>query len=313
MTETTRTFKSFEERPGHTPCRLPPLLDDLVGGQCLPAYFGPDDLREMAKFGEIPNVHGLAAYRIERPAPPEYDPADSRRSGGAGEAGDAAGALAPIPELPAGVGRPLANRLAAEPLVMAQGVLLPERDAPLRARAIVPQSHAHLAAALRAMLHPWPADEEPGGGIADYTLLIWPAALRSRRGEAIVETLIGHWPASARVGAQGVGLTIGDDDPSLAARLLIDAVRRRLAGEGSGAALETGGSEPRVVDGNRVRSLWAAPLAAVADLAATEEGRRRALAVGTWLYGVADDGAGHFPALEGGDGDDGGWAVTPRV
>jgi hypothetical protein len=292
MTQSPRTFKSFDPRPGHTPCRLPPLIDQLAGDQCLPAYFGLDDLREMAKFREIPNVHGLAAYPIEQPAPAGFDPADPAHSQPGGAPGsNNPGALAPIPELPAGVAKPLAGRLAAEPLVMVQGALLRERPAPLRIQAIVPQSHAHLAAALQRLLYSWPEASAPQP--ADYSMLFWPPPLRTRRGESLLETFVGHWPASPTVGAEGTGLVIGCDDPGLLVRLLTDAAHRATSGEGS-------------------TSDWAAALWPACKLAVGDSRRTHALAVGSMLFGIPHDGAGHFPALEGDETAElTGWIIPP--
>jgi hypothetical protein len=307
MNPPIKHIRSLDPRPGHTPCRLPPLVDTLAGSQALPGYFGLDDLREMGKFREIPNVHGLAAYPIEHPAPKGLDPWAAMP--------EAAPSAPTDPKaLPGGLGRALAERLADDPLLLIQGMILLPGDRAFDARAftvraILPQAHAHLAALLRRALHAWdgrrgrrpceslvldePSVAEPS--VADLTILAWPEPLPAGRGQAPIASFIGHWPGQdepgspGNPGGPGVGLIVGHDDPALFMTLIHDAARRRSAWPAAGSGM----------DASAVPPAWAGWLLPAATMAATEAGRARALAVGAWLFGVESDGAGRFPMLDG--------------
>jgi hypothetical protein len=270
MNQIPPTFKCFEPRPGHTPCLLPPPIERLVGAQALPAYFGLADLREMSKFLEIPNVHGLAAYPIERPEPEEPGLVS----------------VAAQAELLDGADTALARELFTHAWVMTRGTLPATAgpDARQLIQIILPQTHAHLAAVFGRMLHPWPAENaDAAAGLlrADLTMLVWPRTLFMLDGTPILESFIGHWP--------GAVVVVGHDDPALLIRLIL-------------------------ADG-RARPEWIVPLQSAVELAATAEGRRRALGLGSWLVGVRDDGLGHFPIFEQDAGESdrqgGGWVVAP--
>jgi hypothetical protein len=301
----------------------------------LPGHFGLDDLREMSKFREIANVHGLAAYPIEHPARAPFDPWAAMPA-----------TASPAPDdpqsLPQPLGRALAERLADEPLLLVQGMILLPGDRAFDARAftvqaILPQAHAHLAALLRRTLHPWNG-RRPGEhgdadkpGAADLTLLAWPEPLSAGRGQAPIASFMGLWPGQGEPGnpgnprGPGVGLIVGHDDPTLWMALIRDAVRRRLAWPAAWSGMAASASPagvPRDATSKTgeasVMALaappeWAGWLLPAATLAATEARRARALAVGAWLFGVETDGAGHFPLLEGNVKEGSGWIIPAET
>lgn len=201
------------------PARLPGLIGELLAGRQILDRLGEDDLREMSKLREAPNIEGLAAHRVERPMSPGFDPA---RPGG----GQAPRAIARRPELPIGVFRVLLNRIGAESFVIVRGWAAGASARPMAVQVVWPQPQAHLAAGLRRML--WTAQDQSSadpqdGGIA-YTLLVWPQPLLRRSGQVMLDAFIGHWPADR------AGFVIGCDDPRLSAELILDAGHRYWAG-----------------------------------------------------------------------------------
>lgn len=277
MTQPPATFKSFEPRPGHTPCLLPPRIEALVGTLALPGHFTADDLREMAKFREIPNVHGVQAYAVERPWE------------GAGEA-------VRTGTLPEPFERALVHLLEATPLVLVQGRLLPHLREPMTVQAIVPQAYAHLATMLRRLLHPWATPDDAAPEPAVFSLLVWPEPLRARGGSELTKSWLGAWEGDRD--GRSEAIVIGHDDPALLMRLIAEAAGRWAGAQSADIAVDAA-------------CLWAGPVWPLTDPVA---GARRieALDVDTVLIGVPHDGEGHFPALEQENASDdalGGWVV----
>lgn len=308
MNENDATRKSFNQL-GFGAAELPPLLGGLMEGKQLLPPMTAEDLREMSKFNELPNVAGLAAHRVLRPAPEGLDPGGTE----APEGEPAPRIPSPTPELPGGVYPALSAALIHTPSLVLHGALAGRGGRPFGVGVIVPLAQgAHLAQALARML--WEPAE--GGRRLEYVLFVWPEVLRRKDGAVIAAGLMGHWPD------QRTGVLLGYDDPALAARMMLDAARRRWEGEGCRliGAPEGGAEEARedllLEESGRETAVWANPLLAAAALARSAEGRRAALAVGALPLGVEVDAEGHFPLFEGATpaaGSPAGWVVVPRV
>ena len=239
------------------PATLPDLLAVLLAGQSIQAGLSDEDLREMAKFTELPNVEGLAAHGVARPMPPGYDPGAEGWSHGPV-------AVARRPELPMGVAKVLYARMRTGASVMVCGWVAGASAAPVAVQAIFPQAQAHLAAGLQRMLHPF--QQDPTGERAYYTLLVWPEPLLRRNGRIMIESLIGHWPAD------GVGLVIGFDDPYLMAELILDAARRQWTTLGSvGLNVIQGERWPQVKGEGDQELVELQPVRSPDDVAAAKE------------------------------------------
>ncbi|OPZ07232.1 MAG: hypothetical protein BWZ08_01977 [candidate division BRC1 bacterium ADurb.BinA292] len=306
---------------------LPRLLAELLTGRELHGGLDRDDLREMSKRAERPNIWGLPLHPIQRPWPGELD-----LNGRMGPDGPLA--IGPRPELPIGVFKSFQRQLRQTTYVFVRGWVGGASADPLAVAGIFPQEAAHLAAGLQEMLWPMePASEAAWASRpAHYTFLAWPDAIRGRDGQPRVEMLIGHWPG------EGVGLIVGCDDPRALEEVARDAARRRWSARRAielirGAldcggeharlvwdATETGGAlieEPLVVERGRVSPLWRNPLLPADRLSRADW---RAAALDPWAlpFGVCDNQEGHLPLLQP-EYDDatrraaaGGWVVVPR-
>jgi len=309
MDEIRQTCKSFEDPGRINPVRLPPPLGRLLTGKQLYAHLGETDLREMAKFTEIPNIEGLAAHAIARRAPVEaLTLAAARQERGLSERAE----------------RALERRLAEEPTLLMRGRLAGASASPIAVQVLIPQGQAHLAAALRRML--WPLEEDSvaprGETPVHYTLFCWPEPLCERGGRLVLARLVAQ-----RV-EEGIGFALGYDDPCLLAAMLAGAARRRWSGEASGMRLIESGEglarmridgeglaffqvlapgaplsandraaslEPLCIDPERRLSpLWRHPLLPAEALAGSPPWRRAALAVGALPLGVPIDNEGIF-------------------
>ncbi|MCL5271685.1 MAG: hypothetical protein M1457_14280, partial [bacterium] len=316
----------------------------------------PVDLREMSKFDELPNVAGLAAHRLESPCPggdaSVAEPLNMSLDRLVGHAAEAA--ASPEPDLPAEARKLLTRAFRREPNLVIDGRLPAGRGAGapdavaigvgagVWLRAIFPQSHAWLAAAVQRLLGcaaDFAGDAAPG---PLYTLLMHPAPLPDMRGGAAPDRFVGHWPArvDAATDAEpgcGFGLVTGFDDPRLAAWLLLDAARRHWSAPPRPrlvmAETISGLSEPHVAGagrgerdaagpkGDATTALWRDPLLPAPVLASRSGWRRAALSVGSLALGVPVDENGRFPhfmprerpAAAFAPGADGGCFVVPRT
>lgn len=336
MNENDQTFKPFNQTPISL-AELPPLVRRILEGKQFFPGLTDEDLREMSKFWEIPNVEGLAAHPVERPGTVEEPEA---RQGAA--------------ELSESALKSLDYELKRTPGVLVAGELAGGSGRPFRVAVIAPQSYSQLAQALQRML--WPLTESAAP--LDYTLLVWPEALKRKNGSVVVERLVRHWPD------EETGVILGHDDPALMARLLATAARRRWeadlpgaraprAGEGfatveNGAAgaseearaafldagagaLPEAGALPALwdevlIEDGALTPLWANPLLPAALLAGDEAWRTAARAVGALPLGVEVTDEGHLPLLHGMRGAEagavdwrdaaavaaGGWVVVKR-
>ena len=298
------------------PARLPGLIGELLAGRQILDGLGEDDLREMSKLREAPNIEGLSAHRVERPMARGFDPA---RPG----VGQGPRAIARRPELPIGIYRVLMNRIGAESFVIVRGWAAGASARPMAVQVVWPQSQAHLAAGMRRML--WTAEDQtladPQDGEIAYTLLVWPEPLLHSSGRVMLEGLIGHWPADR------AGIVIGCDDPRLAAELILDAGRRywsepageefeisqgqRWAGieneEGEervrrlpaqNPADRVAAAEPLLIEpGGAVSPVWSDPLLPATMLHA-EPWRQAALNPWSLPFGVEVDAEGRFSPLD---------------
>jgi hypothetical protein len=145
--------RSKKPLPGSNPLSQPESFDDLLRGAPVHGPHDADDLREMAKFTERPNALGLPVHAIERPP----------RSA----AQEAAGGLDLLPRKTL---RAIGEMMRVRPSLCVRGRMAGPCPRPFRLRAVVSQSHAHLAQAMQAML--WPEPDE--GAPADLSLLVLP-------------------------------------------------------------------------------------------------------------------------------------------
>lgn len=308
MNENDRTFKPFNQTP-ITLAELPPLVRRILEGKQFYPGMSDEDLREMSKFWEIPNVEGLAAHPVERP-------------GAADEPEVRQGA----PELSEGVLKSLDWELTRTPAVLTAGELAGGSGRPFRVAVIAPQSYSQLNQALQRMLWPLADSAAP----LDYTLLAWPEPLKRKNGSVVVERLVRHWPD------EGTGVIVGHDDPALMARLLAAAARRRWeadlpqaraprAGEGFATVEREGNGEDDaravfheahegtrpgagelpamwdevLIEPGALTPLWVNPLLPAALLSGDEAWRTAARAVGALPLGVEVTDEGYLPPLHG--------------
>ena len=247
MNENRQTCKSFDRGPDFELSALPPLLAGLLEGHQVYTHLGEADLREMSKFGEIPNLNGLAAHPIRYPAPAGLD---LGLKPSVGHHGQEPLAISPQPLLPGGVRKALARQLVGIPSLVIRGTLAGASAFPFAVQVIVPQTHAHLAVAVQKML--WPladsASPEQMQPEVQYTLFHWPEPIMKKTGEVVVGEFVAHW-AEARLGSEGLGVVIGFDDPRLMERMLLDAARRHWESLDDGPRLILAGEESFSVEG----------------------------------------------------------------
>lgn len=117
------------------------LLSELLGDHQVYADLSAEDLREMAKFDEQPNVLGLAAHGLRR-IPGVQAPYEVHGS---------------IRDLNPSFRRRLHEAIHREPLLCVRGSLAGASRSPFQISAYFAQDQAHLAAGLQAILWPAPA------------------------------------------------------------------------------------------------------------------------------------------------------------
>ncbi len=302
---------------------MPRLLDRLLYGRQLLEGLGADDLREMCKFRERPNLAGLAVHEIERPLPADWEPSrDLRPREG-------------YPELGEGLQRALSHGLNAQPVIVVRGLLGGGSPAALPVEIYIPQHGAQLALAMQALLHPWRGTAQVA---ARVRILCWHEPLHNRQGRLLRERMIAWWAEA------GFALTIGHDDPSLLADILWDAAQRHWeAGEAEGRLLEEEATlavidaegararlescEPPLATGRWLATLdtivlergaggaqlatplWANPMLPGECLGAGPDWREAALHPDAQAHGVAVDAEGQFSTTGEAAA---GWVILPR-
>jgi hypothetical protein len=299
MNQNDPTCKPFE-RTKFEARQFPPLLAELLGRHMLLPEMTAEDLREMSKFDEIPNVEGLAAHKVEYPL--ARDPGEPPTTPHFAK------------EVTPAILKALDRGLKPVHTLVVRGALGGASQAPFSVQIIVPQFGAQLAMALKQML--WPL-EKPAGPVA-HTLFLWPRPLKDKFGRVLAE----NW-VHQRSGT-GFGMTIGNDDLYMVEALLRAAaaefwetrpgMRRIASGEGVATVDREAGtakfvsaedetdtpffSEDLLIEeGGWISPVWANPKVPVCGLAGDEALRRAALGLGSIMLGVASDGEGHFPLL----------------
>lgn len=136
-----------------------PPIPAIFKGRAVYDGFDATDLRETAKFHELPNVLGLAAHDLARPP---------------GEAAlhQIAGRLDAIPVSGGSALGLIRDALGDEPTILVRGLAAAGCSRPFRIAGFFPQRHAALAQAFEAMLWPDAADA-PG---SDFRILALPDA-----------------------------------------------------------------------------------------------------------------------------------------
>ncbi len=305
------------EARGVTP---PPLLERLLQRtQILPGATD-DDLREMSKKHETTNLMGLAAHAIERPLPPNWDPAVH---------------LCPRfdrAEIDSAQYGRLIDLIHVQPMICVRGWLAGASALALPVEVYAPLHGAHLAQAARALLWPVAASApfEPR-----LKVLIWHEPLPNLRHWGTPDRFIAYWPDAE------LALLVGHDDPSLLADVLWDKARRVWEEQArAGRIVEEGGRldvidaaagrakfvaaqnpsasawlasldtllEERAGHRTSMTPVWANPILPAACLTAGPEWREAALAVDALPFGVNIDQDGRFPTEH-----PVGWIVVPRV
>ncbi|MEN6625002.1 MAG: hypothetical protein ABFD69_02115 [Candidatus Sumerlaeia bacterium] len=307
---------TFQAR-GVTPA---PLLERLLSRTQILLDEGMEDLREMCKKHETTNLMGLAAHRIERPLPANWDPAAHLK------------ARFDATEIDYGQYGRLIDKIRVQPMICVRGRLAGGSALALPVEVYAPLG-APIAMAAKAML--WPAAEgaefEPR-----LKVLVWNECLPHLREPGAEDRLIAYWPDA------GLALLVGYDDPSLLADVLWDKAQRawedeakagriveeegRLEVTGEGSASFKRDEEPTTAQwvasldtmleenagGARVMTpVWANPILPADCLAAGPEWRDAALAVDSLPFGVNIDVDGRFPPFEG-SSELQGWIVVPR-
>lgn len=123
-------------------------IETLLDGALVLDDLSDDDLREMAKFEETPNLYGLEAHRATLPAPDAWH---QRLATLEVNRKDASPLAAPTPVL-----RALTRALRRQPLLHVNGALAGAGGAFFVVECWLPQAKAHLLKALRRML--WPSE-----------------------------------------------------------------------------------------------------------------------------------------------------------
>lgn len=296
MTDRSKTCNGFQGGPDRAAHAGP--LSEWTRGRTILTHLDEIDLREMSKFEEAPNLFGLAAYSIERPAPPDWRTRRTPRDSLTTEQ------------------RALLQRreLARHPLVRIDGRLALGSSRPVPVALIVSQQHVRLAAGFRAMVGPAvPADPPP----AAFTLLVWAEPVRTRRGTNALEERIDAPPG------RPWGILVGYDDPELIAEIMLDALEANWT-ERSGApelvrpATDTDHRSPAepvfVEPDGRTGPVWANPLIPARRIGARAAWRRATAQPGAMLFGVDVDEDGHVPLLEAsGRPPRGGAVIVPRT
>jgi hypothetical protein len=189
--------------------RWPAPLRDLLAPAHLLAAPAPADLREMSKFTELTNLHGLAAHPIEHAAPAPL------RERFAAAAWSAPWPLADTPSLSPSLATALRRLLTLEPTLVVSGRLAAASPYPFTVDLLVPQPLAHLALiALRLLAPPEHGLAPPCG---HFTLLITPAPPTRSAAPALPQFF--RWPASQGLAAGA--LSIACDDPCIIPSLLL--------------------------------------------------------------------------------------------
>lgn len=303
----------------------PRLLEKLLAGHQVLHGLTADDLREMCKAREITNLCGLAAHAIERPLPPEWDPAADLQ------------ARSDRPDLGENLYRALAYGINVQPVICVRGWLAGASEAALPVEVYAPLHGARMAMAAQAMLYPGNADLLIGNEQfpSRMRILCWHEPLLTRHGREVLDRFVGYWPAA------GFALMIGYDDPSLIADILWDIAQRTWEDEThSGRIVEEEGWL-EVIDGRAkfiqtenlspfdwltsldtlleemednqtfMTPMWANPILPADCLAASPEWREAALAVDSLPFGVSIDIDGRFPLVETTRALNG-WFIVPR-
>lgn len=179
----------------HSPLRLDPAF---------PArWFPPDqvregadaeDLREMGKFTEHPNILGLPAHPIRSPVTgPILTETDS---------------------LPPEIESWMAERFRTEPVICVRGDLAAGCERPVRLALVVSQWRAHLAAFFEAVLFPPPVSRTDAGPRAD-PLDLCIVIVEDTPGQAVL-----HVPG------RKLAVSLGTDDPRVPLFVALESAHR---------------------------------------------------------------------------------------
>ena len=199
MTESNQTCKPFPFDADALRRALPQRAAQLLARAELLGGLEPMDLREMAKRPELPNLDGLAAHRILRPAP---GPTLGRGM-----------QTLPSLELNEDFCQFFERAAGVRPWIVVEGCLGGQDRRAFPVRAVVSARQAQLAAALQSML--WPADGLEL--IEPFTLLVYGGPVERKDGQVVVDQGLAFEPASQ----SGLALVVGCDDPSVLAEVLL--------------------------------------------------------------------------------------------
>ncbi|GEM_PF-2801483 len=138
--------QSLNARAGET---LPPAVADLLDGLQIYTGLSTEDLREMGKFRELPNISGLPVHPLRHPLAIETELRESTR---------------PVAELPRDFLKALRAQLGREPVLKVEGLAAGASANPTRVTAFFPQREAHLGYGLVSILSRAPLEgQEPVG------------------------------------------------------------------------------------------------------------------------------------------------------
>lgn len=158
---------------------LPEALTALLGHAGILGALGPEDLREMSKFGERANVHGLPLHDLSRP--PDRD--------GLLESSGAA------VDLPTSVYIQIREALRAQPQILLRGAFAGEMRHRFAVAALFPQDHAGMAQVWNALMWRGPQFEEQTPALTVLHLPDFPQ------------------PILLSLPDEGLALILGTDDP----------------------------------------------------------------------------------------------------